>query len=120
MPQSATPLSRAMPSGVFTLAEQPSVTVIIDDHRRFHELQEPPPGRNRTPRAPYTCGPELRLGARLRRFHEVSEVSTKPRAPGKWGAGILRPHRAVTPPVNQRGRIWARARCSLSRRLARN
>jgi hypothetical protein len=43
MPQSATPLSRAMPSGVFTLAEQPSVTVIIDDHRRFHELQEPRP-----------------------------------------------------------------------------
>jgi hypothetical protein len=36
-----------MPNGVFTLAEQPSVTVIIDDRRRFHELQEAP-GRKRT------------------------------------------------------------------------
>jgi hypothetical protein len=27
---------------------KPSVTVFIDDHRRFLELQEPPTGRKRT------------------------------------------------------------------------
>lgn len=58
MPPSATPFEQGDAKGSVPLAEQPGVTVMIDDHRRFHELQAPAEGR----------------------FHEVSEVSTKPRA----------------------------------------
>jgi hypothetical protein len=66
MPQSATPFEQGDAKWSVTLAEQPSVSVIIDDHRRFHELQEPPPGRNRTRLLLCTCDPSCAWGGEVR------------------------------------------------------